>query len=144
MNKFYFLCLLLITNNLLASNTFDCPTGTKVAEKNYIIEGEKIKIKGCLNENGELHGIAITLKNTKVTNKSHWENGMQIGTSISWYTTGEIKSTQHFKNDKLHGEIKYWHKNGNLKVLGYYINGKEVGLLKVWNKCGDLVETIQY
>jgi antitoxin component YwqK of YwqJK toxin-antitoxin module len=64
-------------------------------------------------------------------------NGMQHGTSISYYPSGKLRDIRMYRRNKSYGKhIGYW-ENGNQKFEFYYLNDKREGPNKQWYISGQ-------
>ncbi len=71
-------------------------------------------------------------ENKQVTLVCGYLNGMQHGTSKSYYPHGKLRFVRMYKENKSFGKhIGYW-ENGNTKFEFYYLNDKREGSNKQW------------
>jgi antitoxin component YwqK of YwqJK toxin-antitoxin module len=64
-------------------------------------------------------------------------NGMQHGTTITFYTNGKLRDSRSYKENKSFGKhFGYW-ENGNRKFEFYYRNDKREGVNKQWYQGGQ-------
>ena len=129
MNKTTAIFLFIISFNVFASEKIICPDGTKVLTEKGIYKERETTVHGCLNKDGELHGINIMMVNNTIINKCNYKNSLEHGECTDWYYSGEKKTTSNFKNGKLHGKLIRWHKNGNIEYQANYKNGKLINVL---------------
>jgi len=79
-----------------------------------------------------------------VIEKCAYLNGVEEGTCIKWYSTGQKQRSMEFKGGKLHGETKSWHANGQLAVQAFYEDGRAVGTWREWDQHGNRLKVISH
>lgn len=94
---------------------------------------------------GRLHGPEKCWYETgSIKQESYWQNGINYGTSILWYPSGQ-KSFEggYLENGSPHGAWKGWYENGQVRYEQYYSNGTKTGKWINYKKSGG-VDLIQY
>jgi len=78
--------------------------------------------------------------NGKVSEESHFKNGLQESEFISYYENGNILKKLNYKNGLLNGPAVYFDANGNKTMEGSYKNGENFGLWKYFKNGSVIME----
>jgi antitoxin component YwqK of YwqJK toxin-antitoxin module len=74
--------------------------------------------------------------NNKESFVGSYLNGMQHGTTLTYFKNGKLRDSRAYKLNKSFGKhVGYW-ENGNQKFEFYYLNDKREGLNKQWYVTG--------
>lgn len=68
----------------------------------------------------------------------HYKNDIKIGTSSTFYETGEKQYEIPYENGRKHGEVKWFYKSGKLYRSTTYMSGVKHGLQKKYWEDGKL------
>ena len=68
----------------------------------------------------------------------HYKDDVKIGTSTTFYETGEKQYEIPYENGKKHGEVKWFYKSGKLYRSTIFVNGIKHGLQKKYWENGKL------
>ena len=138
-----FMCLLFSTN-AIAGGGIVCPDGSRAVCGPGEHEGKVSKVFTCSNGKGEPHGPSIITVDGVIVDKCNYNNGIEDGTCMRWYLTGEKQFSMQFRNGLLDGETKGWYKNGATEMQSFYNAGEPVGKWKKWNDKGELIKVINH
>jgi len=140
-----YISIISVSFNIQANEkTLNCPDNTKEISGEGVNKGEKSIVKGCIDSNGKLHGTSLTIVNGITVDQCTYIHGMENGTCISWYNSGEKMRSMQYKNGVPHGEVIGWHENGTIELKAFHDNGKPVGTWKSWDQNGKLINVIKY
>ena len=128
MNKITTIFILIISFNVVANEMLVCPDGAKEVTGNRIYKDKKTTARGCVDKEGNLHGISLIIYKNTIIDRCNYINGQQHGKCESWYFTGEKKATTNFKNGKVHGKTIHWHKNGTIEFQATHDNGELINV----------------
>jgi antitoxin component YwqK of YwqJK toxin-antitoxin module len=108
-------------------DTILIPKDTVLSEKLKLENGiyylNSVPFSGCRKE---------LFANNKVSMIASYLNGMQHGTSTSFYPNGQLQFVRMYKENKSFGKhFGYW-ENGNPKFEFYYLKDKREGSNKQW------------
>jgi antitoxin component YwqK of YwqJK toxin-antitoxin module len=102
-----------------------------VSSKYWLKNGKKDSIMTVFDKNGVKAG------------ELGFKNDQQVGRTVYFYPSGQLREEQFYVDGKKEGKVKIWYESGQIQMESDYHNDRINGTFKRWNPDGSLiVETI--
>lgn len=116
-------------------------TNTFLKTKRFLYDDayQKIKSEYWLDTLGTKNGLEVNYyeDDSVIASKIFYVDGIQEGSTTTFYKNGQKWFISTYKNGVLHGREKGWYPSGKLKFMGQYHHGEKIGTWYIYDEAKE-------
>ena len=78
-------------------------------------------------------------KDGKVKAEMEFKNDLQVGRTVIYYPSGQIRQVQYYQDGQLHGADTMFYENGKPEFLRTFSKGLKDGYIRKWNENDSMI-----